>query len=73
MELQLKKTVAQAVRDALQRHFIRGQNLQKLATQITVVKNAAQQFKQNLLRVAQGVRVQLFIRGQNCKCSGFDT
>lgn len=66
MELQLRRTVAQAVRVVLQKHFIRGQNLQKLATLITVVKSAERQFKQNLHQVVQVVLTQLFTRGQNC-------
>ena len=67
MELQLRRTVAQAVRVVLQKHFIRGQNLQKLATLITVVKSVEQQFKLNLHQVIQDVLTQLFTRGQNSK------
>ena len=67
MELQSRRTVAQAVRVVLQKHFIRGQNLLKLATLITVVKSAERQFKQNLHQVVQVVLTQLFTRGQNSK------
>ena len=67
MELQLRRTVAQAVRVVLQKHFIRGQNLQKLASLITVVKSVGQQFKLNLHQVIQDVLTQLFTRGQNSK------
>ncbi len=67
MELQSRRTVAQAVRVVLQKHFIRGQNLLKLATLITVVKSVEQQFKLNLHQVIQDVLTQLFTRGQNSK------
>lgn len=66
MELQSRRTVAQAVRVVLQKLFIRGQNLQKLATLITVVKSVGQQFKQSHHQVVQVVLTQLFTRGQNC-------
>lgn len=67
MELQSRRTVAQAVRVVLQKHFIRGQNLLKLATLITVVKSVELQFKLNLHQVIQDVLTQLFTRGQNSK------
>jgi hypothetical protein len=64
---QSKKTVVQVVQDVLQKHFTTGRNLQKLATQITVVKNVEQQFKQNLHQVVQVVQVQHFTTGENFK------
>ena len=66
-EQQLKKTVAQATQVVQLKHFTRGQNLQKLATLITVVKSVEQQFKLNLHQVIQDVLTQLFTRGQNSK------
>ena len=76
MKPQSKKTVVQVVQDVPKKHFTTGRNLQKLATQITVVKNVEQQFKQNLHRVVQVVQVQRFTTGENCntkKDGGFAT
>jgi hypothetical protein len=65
--MQLKRTALQATQVVVQKHFTRGQNLEKLATLITVVKSAAQQFKLNLHQVIRDVLTQLFTRGQNSK------
>jgi len=65
--LQSKRTAAPAVRDVLQKHFIRGQSLRRLATLITVVKSAARQFRQNHPRAVLVVRVRPFTLGQNFK------
>lgn len=65
MGLQSKRTAAPAVRDVLQKHFIRGQSLRRLATLITVVKSAARQFRQNHPRAVLVVRVQHFTLGQS--------
>jgi hypothetical protein len=65
VELQSRRIAAQAVRVVLQKHFIHGQNLLKLATLIIVVKSAERQFKQNLHQVVQVVLTQLFTLGQS--------